>query len=101
MLFDWFNASKSKEFGITLANFYAEREKKTESGNKGKKEFERKQKELLLKMEQKIIEFKRQNKLNVYKKAQLGNVFKWQLLEIGYTDQYVDDLTQWLMHHLK
>jgi hypothetical protein len=52
-------------------------------------------------MEQKIIEFKRQNKLNVYKKAQLGNVFKWQLLEIGYTDQYVDDLTQWLMHHLK
>ena len=52
MLFDWFNASKSKEFGITLANFYAEREQKTESGNNGKKEFERRQKELLLKMKQ-------------------------------------------------
>jgi hypothetical protein len=37
MLFDWFNASKSKEFGITLANFYAEREKKQNQVTKEKR----------------------------------------------------------------
>jgi hypothetical protein len=37
--------------------------------------------------------FARAQKLNLYKKAHMGNRFKWALREAGYPDEFVDALT--------
>ena len=44
-----------------------------------------------------IQQFKMKHKLNIYKKAKLGNSFKWKLLEANYDPALVDELTKALM----
>lgn len=44
-----------------------------------------------------IQEFKMKHELNVYKKAKLGNAFKWKLLEADYDPVLVDELTKLLL----
>ena len=41
--------------------------------------------------------FGRTHKLNWYKKAHLGNTFRWQLLEMGYDKAFVDTVTHNLL----
>jgi hypothetical protein len=48
-------------------------------------------------MAQQVAVFKRQGKLNTFKKAQLGNAFRWGLIDAGFDKSYADKLTQWLM----
>src|SRR5690348_14196018 len=38
------------------------------------------------------VRYQRDQKLGVYKTAKLGNVFKWKLKELGYSDQF----TEWV-----
>ena len=38
----------------------------------------------------KAIGFKNEHKLGVYKKARLGNTFRWELQELGYDKQFVE-----------
>ena len=49
------------------------------------------------KMSLRVEQFKASNRLNTYKKAQLGNAFKWALREAGYDKAYIDRLTEWLV----
>ena len=51
-------------------------------------------------MFEEVAEFKAAHKLNIYKKAQLGNAFKWTLKEAGYQASDVDALTVLLMRQL-
>lgn len=37
--------------------------------------------------------FARTHKINWYKKANLGNTFKWELHDAGYDEQFVDAIT--------
>jgi len=99
MIFEWFNAKESKAFGKSLAQFYAQRAA-TEADRKSKKFVERKQRELLDKLGQRVTLFKSKNRLNVYKKAQVGNSFKWHLLDVGFEPSYVDELTSWVTYKL-
>ncbi len=99
MIFDWFDAKESKAFGESLAIFYMSRVK-TEDGTRGSKFTERKNRQLLEKLTQQIIVFRTKNKLNIYKKAQLSNVFKWRMLDAGFDTSYVDELTNWVTQHL-
>jgi hypothetical protein len=39
-------------------------------------------------------------KLGVYGKAKLGTTFKWELKELGYDDDFVDEFTRNLLLHL-
>jgi hypothetical protein len=96
MIFSWFDASAEKEFGASLADFFMERSP-LGSSEKTAKFVAKKQEELLGKMSQQIMNFKLAHKLNIYKKAQIGNVFKWRLKDAGYDPLYVDQLTSWLM----
>lgn len=98
MLVNWFNANAAKEFGVNLAEFYLVRVT-VEGEDKSAKFVEKKHKNLLAKMTLQINQFKAQNKLNIYKKAQLGNVFKWRLLEAGFDRDYVNQITNWLMRN--
>ncbi len=43
------------------------------------------------------VEFQNKHKLGVVGKAKLGNEFRWQLKEMGYTEKFVDVATEGLM----
>ena len=46
------------------------------------------------------IEFKRQHKLGVYKKARLGNTFRWELQEMGYSQKFIEVATEGLIVYI-
>lgn len=85
MVFDWFDARAASEFGGSLADFVAER-----IPNQSPK----KAPEALVKLFAQIERFKQANKLNMYKKAKLGNAFKWKLIDRGYADEFVEEMTK-------
>jgi len=95
MILDWFDARQAKEFGTTLAAFLIERIPLNEAIADTK--FAAKTQKTLTQMADQITRFKSQNKLNTYKKAQLGNAFKWSLKDSGLNPAQVDQLTKWLM----
>lgn len=39
------------------------------------------------------VRFRDEKQLGLYKKAKLGNVFRWKLKELGYTDAFIDQAT--------
>ena len=45
-------------------------------------------------------EFKVQHKLGVYKKARLGNTFRWELQEMGYSDKFIEVATEGLIVYI-
>lgn len=94
MLFKWFDARAAVDFGITLANFYMERIPPAIPNSKKSIE---KQQEVVKKMILRMQAFSSEHQLNIYTKAQLGNKFKWTLIQAGYEPKYVDKLTQILM----
>src|SRR3954468_19555555 len=46
------------------------------------------------------IDFKREHKLGVYKKARLGNTFRWELQEMGYSKNFVEVATEGLVVYI-
>jgi hypothetical protein len=68
-------------------------------GKMNDKVFRSKAQAALKTMAQQITQFRQQHDLNTYKKAKLGNAFKWALKDAGYEATYVDELTEWLMLH--
>ncbi len=94
-MLSWFDAKEARAFGETLAAFFAERIP-ADSDLKEKK-FAARTQQVLAKLAQQVEQFRRVHKLNVFKKAQLGNAFKWKLRDAGYDQAYVDELTEWLM----
>lgn len=95
MVLSWFDASEAKEFGTSLAHFYIERIPLDTAGGKNKSIT--KKQEVMDKIFQQMVRFKLEHKLNIYKKAQLGNAFKWALKDAGYDPVFVDQLTKELM----
>lgn len=45
----------------------------------------------------KAKDFRQGQRLGVYRKARLGNTFKWQLRELGYRDAFVEEITSGLV----
>lgn len=45
----------------------------------------------------KAVKFRNEHKLGVYKKARLGNTFRWQLQELGYSDKFIETATEGLV----
>jgi hypothetical protein len=48
----------------------------------------------------KAVEFKNEHKLGVYKKARLGNTFRWELEEKGYSKTFIETATEGLVVYL-
>lgn len=42
-------------------------------------------------------QFQRDHRLGLFGKAKLGNEFKWQLKELGYSDKFIEVATEGLM----
>ncbi len=94
-MINWFDARAAAQFGVTLAQAVTAKIPLDTSADE--KKFSRKASELLTTMDGQIANFKRTHPLNLYKKAKLGNAFKWKLLDAGYRPAYVEELTEWLL----
>jgi len=99
MLLSWFDAGEAKAFGASLARFFAERVPQESPWNE--KKFAAKSQDVLQKMARQVQEFKATRKIGIYKKAQIGNAFKWALKDAGYNEQYIERLTLWLVTALR
>ena len=44
--------------------------------------------------------YRDQHKLGLYKKARLGNTFRWELAELGYSDKFIEVATEALVLHV-
>lgn len=97
---NWFDAAKAKEFGTALGVIFIEKVPVDSSQKIDDERFARRTKKVLTTIQVKIEEFKKDNSLNIYKRAQLSNAFKWTLKEAGYASNYVDELTMWLVRQL-
>jgi hypothetical protein len=97
-MFGWLDARDAKKFGASLALYYISQ--MPADLKLSEKKFAAKAESAMRTMTGKINDFKATNRLNGYKKAQLGNTFKWALRDAGYQPAYVDKLTDWLVMRL-
>lgn len=98
-MFSFLDARASKAFGTEMARSYIERVPPNAALTE--KQFTSKSKQAIEKMSVQIAAHKQQNKLNLYKIAQMANAFKWTLKDAGYADDYIDKLTQWFVVRVK
>ena len=91
----WFDTREAKAFGTALANDFI---RQVEPARKlPQQKFAKKADAALAKIARDAAEFSQSHPLNVYKRAQLTNQFKWAMKDAGYDDAYVDKLTDWLV----
>jgi len=51
-------------------------------------------------LHRKALGFKETHRLGIYKKARLGNTFRWELTTLGYDKAFAEDVTQRLVVHI-
>ena len=98
-MFAWLNTKKVDDFARTLAQDLARRfppasEARTDKGA---------QNQLAVITESlyaRALRFHQENRLGVFKKAKLGNTFRWQLKELGYSDPFIENVTKGLVVRL-
>ncbi|MBC3880836.1 hypothetical protein H8K35_02060 [Undibacterium sp. LX40W] len=97
-MFNWFNASQAKEFANKLADFLIEKMPKVDANKKDK--MLKKRGEVIAAALWQVDEYKKQHKLNVYQKAQLGNTLKWRLIEAQFEKEFADEITHLVLTSL-
>ncbi len=97
-MFAWFDATRSEEFGASLAKFFVESLPADKQMKDAK--FASKIEFVLKKMETRVQAFKQSEKLNIYKTAKLANAFKWTLKDSAVDENLSARLMEWLMAHL-
>src|SRR4029453_10740303 len=94
-----FNTKEVTEFATTLATDFGRRfppasEKRTDPGA------QHQIKVILEGLGARAVRFHKDHKLGIYKKAKLGNVFKWKLKELGYSDEFAERATKEIVTRL-
>lgn len=88
------------EFSRMLAREVAEQfqagQKKSASKNKATRKFG----SAMNRIYGKAFDFQQKHGLGIYGKARLGNTFKWELREMGYENELVDEVTKGLLLNL-
>lgn len=92
MLFSWFDAREEYEFGTRLAEFCDQKFREIAKAADSKQE--EKRRKLIAQTLQQVSQFAASRRLNIYKKAKLGNAFKWKLADLGHDKELVDTLTK-------
>jgi len=85
------------DFARELANELAKRYPPAMDDDQDKKITSARLTKILEDLYAKVSEYKKNHKLGVYKKAKLGNSFKWELKELGYTEEFIDLATEGLV----
>lgn len=94
-MIQWFDTRAVKALGNALADYVIAQHQSTKKASK--KRPDSKNDLIVRHVSDRIAEFKRSERLNIYKIAQLGNVFKWRLKEAGFEDDYIEALTTLLL----
>jgi hypothetical protein len=98
-MFQWFNARMASDFGTSLAEYLAERIP-AESIPVSDKRKQMRLEEIIIKLHSQTASFKKDNKLNIFKKAKLAKAFQSRLLELGYHKGNVEILTTEILSKL-
>ncbi len=91
--FAMFDTKELEEFAAGLASDLQRRfppasESRTDAGA------ENQLKVILDGLASRAVRFHEKNKLGVYKKAKLANVFRWKLAEVGYSRPFIERATK-------
>jgi hypothetical protein len=96
MLQDWLRRKEIDQFARSLAADLGRRfpPRSEERKDKGA---HRQQQDILDQLCASAAHFRQHLRLGVYGKAKLGNTFRWQLRELGYSEAFVRDAMHKLM----
>jgi len=100
MIFDIFRTKKVDDFAMTLAHELAKRFPPEMENEIEKKVTPKRISKILEDVFVKATDFKNKNKLGMYKKARLGNTFKWELQDLGYSEKFVELATEGLIVYI-
>lgn len=100
MIFQLFSGKKIDGFAKQIASDLAKRFPPASEEGEGRKISPKGLSNILESMYVKARTFKEEQKLGVYKVARLSNTFKWELKELGYSEQFIDVVTEGLIVYL-
>jgi len=94
-----FSTKELEEFATGLADDLGRRfppasEKRTDSGAAHQI------KVILEGLAARALRYHAEHKLGIYRKAKLGNVFKWKLRELGYSEEFAERATKEIVTRL-
>ena len=90
-----FNRARSREierFATELAREFAEKHPLTDV--QGERNSTKKIARAIDEVCNRAAAFQKEKQLGVYGKAKFGTAFKWELKELGYGDDFIDELTR-------
>lgn len=99
-LFERFSSKDVDEFAKRLADEVSKRYPPTLDQTKEKKISHNRIAKVLEDAYAKAVEFQQEKHLGVYRKAKLGNTFRWELAEKGYSKQFVEMATEGLIVYI-
>lgn len=99
-LFGSISGKEVDVFAKSLAEDVAKRYPPVLDQGKGRTLSEKRLTTILEDVCNKALAFKNEHKLGVYKKARLGNTFRWELEEMGYTKKFIETATEGLVVYL-
>jgi len=99
-LFERFSSKDVDTFAKSLAVEISKRYPPTLDQAKEKKISQNRISRVLEDAYGKAIEFKSEKNLGVYRKARLGNTFRWELTELGYSKPFVEMATEGLIIYI-
>ncbi len=99
-LFGRISGKEVDEFARQLARRLAERFPAELEKDRTKHLSEHRLTKLLEEICEEAAHFKTEKKLGIYKKARLGNTFRWELDELGYTEKFIETATEALIVYI-
>jgi len=93
-LFGSVSSKQVDEFAKGLAQEIAKRYPPTMDSGSERKISQKRLTSILEEAFSKAAAFKDQHRLGTYKKARLGNTFRWELTELGYSEKFVELATE-------
>lgn len=99
-IFDRLSSKDVDEFAKSLALEISKRYPATLEQAKEKKISQTRIARVLEDAYKKAIDFKSEKQLGVYRKARLGNTFRWELTELGYSKPFVELATEGLIVYI-
>ena len=99
-IFDRFSSKDVDHFAKSLAVDISKRYPPALDQSKEKKVSQNRIAKVLEDAYRKAVEFESNKNLGVYKKARLGNSFRWELTELGYSKPFIEMATEGLVVYI-
>lgn len=99
-LFGMVSSKEVDAFAKTLAQDIAKRYPPSLDSAKEKRISQSRISKVLEEAYGRAIRFRDDKRLGVYKKARLGNTFRWELKELGYSEHFIETATEGLVVYI-